>query len=976
MRLSPTPAGVHRLVRYRRGRGVSLVTTLAVATALAGLAVLVAPGSTGPASASAATAASTASTRSAAADSDLDTGFEDGTAGSWAPRGPVTLSAGTEQARTGTHSLLTTGRTANWNGPALDLSGRVSAGHLQAVSVWVRMASGTDTVAMTVEARVDGADATYTRIGSAAPATDTGWTELSGTWTPPAGATALTLYVEGAADTSSYYIDDFALADLTDPGPTEPGDGPQTLFAHDFENGASGWSARGGGETVAVSTAAAHGGTASLAVTGRTASWNAPVLSVLGRFKPGTAYTISAWVRLAEGTDPTTAKLTMERRLAGTPTYEGITGGTAVTADGWTRITGTYTLAADVDFLTLYVETPGTESFFVDDVQVTYTPSLPIQTDIASLKDEFATYWPRTGAAVSLPEIIGDHATLLQKHFNSLTPGNAMKWGSVEPVKGSPNYADADRIVDFAQAHGIGVYGHVLAWHSQIPDWVFRDDEGNALPLDAASKQLVLDRLSDHIREEAGRYRGRVYAWDVVNEVISDDGDPDGEKYRQSDFYRYTGLDFIRTAFRVAHETDPAAQLCINDYNTTGVVKRDKYFDLVKQLLAEGVPIDCVGHQMHVHADGPSKAEVEAALAKFETLGVRQRITELDVSVYDTDDDTGVYETVPQAQLDAQKAEYQALFEAFLDHAAGIDSVTLWGLADDDTWLSTFPITRLNTPLLFDNRLQAKPVFDTVVQTARSHTTPTPTPSPSPTTPTPSPSPTFSPTPSISPTPTLSPTPTPTVTPTTTPPARTATITPAVTLRDDGTAYAGVLLSGSWCLRSGTRAVAISRASSGYRVSAPFGRVAPGGYLTALGLPDTARTGLYDVYVDGVQCSGAKLTAGSAAARIGSFRALSPTSLTVDATPEPVRRGATLTLTGTLRHLAAGRVQGYRGAPVVIEFQARGSDRWTTIATVTSGAGGTFTLRTPATAGGTWRARHTPDADHTASTATDAVEVK
>lgn len=543
--------------------------------------------------------------------------------------------------------------------------------------------------------------------------------------------------------------------------PTARAAEPVTVTTSTFEDGTTqGWTPRAD-ESVQASSATARTGEHSLHVTGRTRSWEGPVLDLLGTAEQGVRYTLSVWVRLAAGEPDAQARLSVERRTDGTPSYDQVVGNTTVTANGWVNLSGQYTLAQDVDFLTTYVETAsGTASLHIDDFTLSYVPALPIQTDIPRVKDVLAGSFP-IGAAVGRAQLIGNHAQLLTRHFDSVTAGNAMKWDATQPVEGEFRWDDADAIVAFAQANDMQVRGHTLAWHNQTPAWVFADAAGNPLPVDAASRTLVLSRLEAHIRAVAGRYAGRISAWDVVNEVI-DEGQSDG--IRRSRWYELTGLDFIRTAFRVAREVDPAAKLFINDYNTNVPAKRDHLFNLVQQLRAEGVPIDGVGHQMHVNVDWPSISETEAMITKFVPLGLEQQVTEMDISIYTNSGES--FPTPPQDRLLRQAYKYRDLFQLYQRYAGEITSVTLWGLADDDTWLDSFPVTRTDAPLLFDRQLQAKPAYWGVVDPSRIGTTPTPTGSP---TASPTPTPTASPTASPTPTPTPTSPPTPSVPPTPTP---------------------------------------------------------------------------------------------------------------------------------------------------------------------------------------------------------------
>ncbi|MEU8664908.1 endo-1,4-beta-xylanase, partial [Actinoplanes philippinensis] len=467
--------------------------------------------------------------------------------------------------------------------------------------------------------------------------------------------------------------------------------------------------------------AVAHGGTTSLLVSGRTATWQGPSLDVLGSFEKGTAYTISMWVRMASGSD--NARLSVERRTGDVTSYDQVVGNTAVTSGAWVNLTGRYTLAADVDFLRVYVETASTtESFHIDDVTAGYVPALPVQTDIPSVKD-VVTEFP-VGAAITGAEIVTEHGRLLTKHFNSVTPGNALKWDATEPTENTFTYTQADPLMAFAKANGLAVRGHTLVWHNQTPSWVFTGADGQPMTATAEDKTLLLGRLENHIRNVAAHYGADIGVWDVVNEVI-DESQPDG--MRRSTWYNVTGLDYIRTAFRVAREVAPHAKLYINDYNTNVPAKRDFLFTLVQQLKSEGVPIDGVGHQMHININWPSLVDTESMLTKFIPLNIDQQITEMDVSIYTSDSET--FPTPPADRLLKQAYVYRDMFALFRRYSSEITSVTLWGLADDNTWLDTFPVTRKDAPLLFDTRLQAKSAYWGVADPTKIETTASASPS-------------------------------------------------------------------------------------------------------------------------------------------------------------------------------------------------------------------------------------------------------
>lgn len=334
---------------------------------------------------------------------------------------------------------------------------------------------------------------------------------------------------------------------------------------------------------------------------------------------------------------------------------------------------------------------------------------LHIQTDIPSLYQTFAGYFT-IGAAIWPGDITGAHSELLTRHFNSVTLENAMKWATIEPTEGNFNFAVADPMVAFAKAHHIRVRGHTLCWHQQVPSWVFKDANGRDMTPTPENRKLLLQRLERHIRGVVSHYKDEVYAWDVVNEVI-DPKESDG--FRKSPWFLITGTDYIDTAFRVAHEVAPRAELFINEYDTTELPKRTLYYNLVRDLRRRGIPVEGVGHQMHSDISTPTAAEIVETINMFSALDVDNQITELDVSVYT--DRASRYTTISGELLQQQAQRYREFFNAFRQLKGKISSVTFWGQADDHTWLKAYFIHRLDLPLLFDERLQAKSAYWAVV---------------------------------------------------------------------------------------------------------------------------------------------------------------------------------------------------------------------------------------------------------------------
>jgi endo-1,4-beta-xylanase len=278
-----------------------------------------------------------------------------------------------------------------------------------------------------------------------------------------------------------------------------------------------------------------------------------------------------------------------------------------------------------------------------------------------------------------------------------------MKWSSLQPLEGSFNFTNADRIVEFAQENGMKVRGHCLCWHNQIPAWVFMDGSAEA------SKELVLQRLRTHITTVVNHFKGKVYAWDVVNEAI-DDG---SSVYRASKWYTICGEDFIFEAFAAARAADPEAKLFYNDYSAVNPAKRDKIYDLLTKLKARNL-VDGMGLQGHWNISYPSVSLINDAINKYYSLQLEIQITELDVSVYDSDSDPQSDYTGILAQQ--QTAAYKGFFDVFRIFRDAITGITFWGLADDYTWLDNFPVKgRKNYPLLFDVNLDPKPAYFEVI---------------------------------------------------------------------------------------------------------------------------------------------------------------------------------------------------------------------------------------------------------------------
>ncbi|QKJ30734.1 endo-1,4-beta-xylanase [Mucilaginibacter mali] len=343
------------------------------------------------------------------------------------------------------------------------------------------------------------------------------------------------------------------------------------------------------------------------------------------------------------------------------------------------------------------------------------------------LKDYYKKYFP-IGVAVNMRAIQGPEADLIEKEFNSVTPENDMKMGSIHPEENRYNWTNADAIVDFATKHNIRIRGHNLLWHTQAPGWMFKDSVGNPV-----SKAVLLARLKAHITTVVNRYKGKIYAWDVVNEAIDD---TPANYLRNTRWYKICGDEFIAKAFEYAHAADPKAELFYNDYNSEDESKREKIYRLLKSLKDAGVPITGVGMQGHWKLSDPSPEMIRKAIERYASLGLKIQITELDITVRERNAqrsantplpvDSGLTPTLAQRQAD----RYREIFEIFRQYKKVITGVTFWNVSDRYSWLdmrggglaggaaaseATTRMVRKAYPLLFDENLQRKKAYWSVV---------------------------------------------------------------------------------------------------------------------------------------------------------------------------------------------------------------------------------------------------------------------
>ncbi|WP_051585735.1 endo-1,4-beta-xylanase [Caldanaerobius polysaccharolyticus] len=543
----------------------------------------------------------------------------------------------------------------------------------------------------------------YDTIAWQKPIDESSWTTISGSYTLSYNGTLteLFMYVESPDPTLEYYIDDVTITPL---------DAPMIKNVVDnstFENGsAAGWTGTGGCSVSSVSEEH-HSGDYSLKTTGRTSSWMGPSYNLLGKIVPGKQYSVDFWVKYNSGINPTEQfKATVKATpTEGSPNYIQVNDPVTVDQGQWVEIKGTFTLpTGNYSGINIYVETPNpTLDFYIDDFTVTgeaASTSTKIQENIPDLHSVFSDYFP-IGVAVE-PNRLADsdpHSQLVAKHFNMLVAENAMKPISLEPTEGNFTFNNADAIVDFAIAHNMKMRGHTLLWHNQVPDWFFQDPSDPSKP---ASRDLLLQRLQTYITTVLNHFKTKyssnnpIVAWDVVNEVLDDNGN-----LRNSKWLQIIGPDYIEKAFQYAHEADPNVKLFINDYNIeNNGAKTQAMYNLVKKLKDEGIPVDGIGMQMHININS-NVDNIKASIEKFASLGVQIQITELDMNMQGN---------VSQDALLRQARLYKQLFDVLKQEKQYITAVVFWGVSDDVTWLS-----QPNAPLLFDSNLQAKPAYWAIV---------------------------------------------------------------------------------------------------------------------------------------------------------------------------------------------------------------------------------------------------------------------
>jgi len=373
------------------------------------------------------------------------------------------------------------------------------------------------------------------------------------------------------------------------------------------------------------------------------------------------------------------------------------------------------------------------------------TPSLKVAYQDAFLIGTAINRAVATGSASRwrTAEQVDQDIALVKSQFNQITAENDMKWALIHPREGTDGYdfEPADAFVAFGERHGMTLVGHTLVWHSQTPNWVFAGtipppaDPSAAADRPAAgpgpgrwtysgpraSREELLDRMREHIFTVLGRYKGKIKAWDVVNEAIADRGT---NVLRDSLWLQIIGPDYIAKAFEFAHQADPDAVLRYNDYGLENPEKRRKLHTLIRSLQEQGVPVMAIGTQAHLNVSTAGFENMDQALTEMSSLGLPIHVTELDINSAeggqrttgaDIADNAATTQGGLVSDADRRLSEaYEGIFRAFLKHRDKVEMVTFWGPNDANSW------RRRGTPLLFDVNSQPKPAFDAVIRLVTS----------------------------------------------------------------------------------------------------------------------------------------------------------------------------------------------------------------------------------------------------------------
>ncbi|KDP90756.1 MULTISPECIES: endo-1,4-beta-xylanase [Clavibacter] len=364
-------------------------------------------------------------------------------------------------------------------------------------------------------------------------------------------------------------------------------------------------------------------------------------------------------------------------------------------------------------------------------------PSTPVPgMQVPALKDVLgAAGIEHVGVAMGSGEVQGTSADLIARHFNAMTPENEGKADAIQPVEGRFDFSGIDKLLDFADAHGMKMYFHVDFWMPQTPAWFFLD-HGRPLTNSPADQALLKARMeahvkaiSDHIASRYPKGNSPIWAMDVVNEVIDDGPNANPHHMKDTRWFQVLGEGFVDEGFQLAKKYFPGVKLFINEYNTDSPSKRTDYLGLVSDLLDHGIPVEGVSQQSHIglHSDIEELRNTIHAVKALDP-NLLQAISELDVGASQaaaTGDSQNRAHTAPiYSNPDDTAAAvgwvYKDLFTMVRQEAANLESVTFWGSDNSRTWLHSPSIDQpWDQPLPFGTHQEAMPAYWGIVDASK-----------------------------------------------------------------------------------------------------------------------------------------------------------------------------------------------------------------------------------------------------------------
>lgn len=669
--------------------------------------------------------------------------FEDGYDG-WAARGDeAVISIVSDYAHGGENSLFVTGRTVNWNGASSAKIRELRAGQTYDLSAWVMYndedGNAQEQLNLQMLYKDSSGEEQYKYIANT-NATKGEWSQISGSVTIPDDATGVTIYIESNNATLDFYIDDI----IGIGEPAEEGDTTEGFF-DDFTDSTMLWSGRGDAVCSVADGVGVEGGDC-LFTEGRTKLWNGPSCNKTLNLVPGGYYRMSGWVKYEgdEWTDTQSFTMNLQYQQEGKECYVDV-GKVTATKGQWAYIEANYTLPADADNFVVYFQTaykPDASvvdqdlmDFYIDDVKAEPLPAPEAQMDIPSLKEVYADYFTLGGSCSKTDLDIQAARDIILKHYDCITFGNTLKPDYTldksatlsylaetgDQTNPQVNLSQAKAQLDFCAENNIPVRGHVLVWHSQTPDWFFKEnytDDG-----DWVTPEVMNQRLENYIKNLMATIEEQYptlefYAWDVVNEAFAENGEmreagSNNLKSGQSAWMSvYGDSSFMNKAFEYARKYAPeGCKLFYNDYNEYAADKRDAIYEKCKELAAEG-NIDGIGMQSHISMTNPSLALYEEAIRKYDELGLEIHITELDI-----DQKTKTEESM--LELAKRYQDVFKLYKSLVQDGVNLTTVITWGISDRSSWIGGYPN-------LFDEEYQAKEAFyaicdtDTAVKTIKT----------------------------------------------------------------------------------------------------------------------------------------------------------------------------------------------------------------------------------------------------------------